>query len=289
MELIDEGLEMWIKELALTGGDALLDPKWHEIAAYAVNKGLVVGFGTSFLISKEVAKRLTDLKVSFLCSHIDTINREAYNKVHTNPRTYDQKIEGLRNLLNAGFPPEKIVILITMTQPMVHTIEETIDWYVDEMGIKYIGILGLKGVGFGLDHREWEPSLSDFKRAHEYRARKMGEHWRLIGVGDFGKFFCRTMIQVHSDGRVSPCNTLREVSVGNIYEESMTEIFTRHRDFLLCNYEIKGKCGDCEHNELCFGCRANAQYYLGDVQASDPKCWLNPEAPEYCYPEAKPA
>jgi radical SAM protein with 4Fe4S-binding SPASM domain len=242
-----------------------------------------VALGTSFLISKELARRVCQHDIGFLCSHIDTLDREAYAQVHTNPKTLEAKIRGLHNLLDAGFPRERIVILITLTRPILPSLQKTIDWYVDEIGIKYIGVLAAKGIGFGNSHREWEPSLTDFRQAHEYRAQKLGNQFLRIGVGDLGKFFCHTYFQVHFDGHVSPCNTLRELSVGNVYEESLTRIFEKNRDFLLHHHEIKGKCGDCENNDVCFGCRANAFYYLGDVQASDPKCWLNPAAPEYCY------
>jgi radical SAM protein with 4Fe4S-binding SPASM domain len=287
LELIDEGMELDIRSVALIGGDALARPNWYVMVRYAVDQGLSVGVGTSFLISKKMATQLTSLNIDFLCSHIDTIDPEAYAQVHTNPRTLPQKIQWLWNLLEAGFPPERIVVLITLTKPIIPTIEQTLDWHFDEMGLRYATILSVKSGGFGADHRSWEPSSSDFRRAHEYRAGKMGHQWLRIGVGGFGKFLCRTYIQVHTDGNVSPCNTLRELSVGNVYQESLSHILGNHRDYLLHHYEIKGKCGDCENNDVCLGCRANAYYYLGDVQASDPKCWLNPEAPEYCYAEAR--
>jgi MoaA/NifB/PqqE/SkfB family radical SAM enzyme len=290
METIDAAKAIGIKEILFTGGDPLYHPQWFDLTTYALKKDMTVGIDINVMISKNIAKKLCQLEQSglnLLITHLDTLNQSIYNQVHTNPKTMEQKIKGLYYLLEAGFPQEKMMSVITLSKPIIETIEETIDWLIDEMGMKYICICSLKGIGFGNDLRYLEPSLSDYRRAHEYHAKKLGEHWLRIGSTDFGKYFCRTYFQVHADGTVSPCNPLRETFVGNIYDESLETIYKKHKDHLLCNYKIKGYCGsECENRNICFGCRANAYYYLGDIQESDPKCWLNPSAPEYCYIEA---
>ena len=136
---------------------------------------------------------------------------------------------------------------------------------------------------YASEHLAWEVSLSDTKRALEYRAKKMGEHWLRIGSSDGSFFYCRTTFGIHSDGSVSPCLCIKDLQVGNVYQEKLRDIFERHRDELLFNYEIKGPCGNCLHNDICNGCRANAYHYLGDVAESDPKCFMNSEAKEYYW------
>lgn len=286
-EIIDFAEEIGVKEFFITGGDALAHPHWEDILLYAQDKGMFLGVGSSWMISKKVARRLVELDINLLCGHIDTLDPEAYARVHTDPKTLELKIRGLHNLLEAGFPKERLITLITVTRPILDTLPRTIDWYLDEIGLSQVGLLSLKSVGFGKNCREWEPSIQEFKQIHEYRARRMGEHWLHMGVGDAGKYLCKSHFIVHCNGDVSPCNTLREQAVGNIHQEDLMGIYTRHKDFLLNNYKIKGPCGDCENNEVCFGCRANAYYYLGDVQASDPKCWWNPECREIYHEEAK--
>ena len=91
-------------------------------------------------------------------------------------------------------------------------------------------------------------------------------------------FYCRTMFNVNYQGQVLSCPVMRDRIMGNIFEENLKEIFERNRDSLLFNFQIKGPCATCQNNDLCFGCRATAYHYLGDVEASDPKCWLNPES-----------
>ena len=79
-----------------------------------------------------------------------------------------------------------------------------------------------------------------------------------------------------------PENVLN-TSYGNIFEESLVDIFNRHKNELLYNLEIEGPCGRCKNSDVCFGCRSNAQTYFGNTAASDPKCWLNPETPERIF------
>ena len=157
------------------------------------------------------------------------------------------------------------------------------DWFVDEMNAGFVCLLPFKTVGLarnsGLEYLE--PSSSEVKEAYEYRAHKLGDsNWLRLGTTD-GRVLCKSYIQVKDDGDVIPCSLMQDVVVGNIYQESLVDIFHKNRDTLLFNFEIKGPCGNCENNDLCHGCRANAFYFNGDMEASDPKCWWNPESKEY--------
>ncbi|MFQ5904788.1 MAG: SPASM domain-containing protein, partial [Candidatus Binatia bacterium] len=121
------------------------------------------------------------------------------------------------------------------------------------------------------------------KKACEYRAKKLGDYWLRIGSSDGSQFYCRTNVSLKVTGDICPCGVMPQKAVGNIYRESLVEIFEKHRDYLMFNEQIKGACGSCSNKDVCFGCRANAYHYLGDELASDPKCWLNPETEELYF------
>lgn len=285
-EVINDAIELGVKQIGWGGGDPIARSDWFEIVGYAIEKGLRCTITTSGLISKDVAKKICALGTNLrrVAVHIDSLNPEIYSKLHTEPKTLDFKIQGYRNLLEAGYPPDQVIGIITFTKFAAQTIEETVDWYVDEMGSKAVCFVRLLDEGFARLHRDWEPSLSEIRRAIEYRAAKLGKHWLRIGASDGSFLVCRTLIGIMYDGRVSPCTTMRDLAVGNLYQESLKEIFSRHRDAILFNYDIKGYCGkECENRDICFGCRASAYHYLGDVRASDPKCPMNTEAKEYYF------
>jgi len=126
-------------------------------------------------------------------------------------------------------------------------------------------------------YRYLEPSLSEYRWAFEYRAGKLGdENFLRLGSAD-GKAICKNYILVKDDGDVVPCTFMQDKVVGNVHRESLADILERERDTLLFNFDIKGYCGEeCDSRDICFGCRANALHFTGDIQASDPKCWHNP-------------
>ena len=65
-------------------------------------------------------------------------------------------------------------------------------------------------------------------------------------------------------------------------QDDVLEIVKRAKKNLLLKVEVKGPCATCISKLVCYGCRANAHIYLGDIKASDPKCFYNPDAPNKC-------
>ncbi|MBI2876853.1 MAG: radical SAM protein [Candidatus Tectomicrobia bacterium] len=290
-ELIDEGVELGVNGIVWHGGDPITHPRWDDFMGYAADRGLV---NVCILVNpmsftRARSRRLTELPLESVVVHIDAIDQAIYDQVHTAPQTLQQKLKGHRTLLEAGFPPEKTIGCITLTHQTASCVEQTIDYFVDEMKASFVEFVTFKTVGFaanrGLDHLE--PTLEEVRRALEYRAQKLNAPDLLrIGCSD-GRHLCRGYILIKDDGAVTPCCLLQDLVVGNVYEERLSEIFRKHRQLLLYDFEIQGPCGECENNDVCIGCRANAHYYLGDIQASDPKCWLNPTSRQGPYLESK--
>lgn len=286
-ELLDQAAELGVRQIAWCGGDPLMHPDWMAIMRYGAEKGIDNMLATSSLISRRQAEQVCSLgsAVFSVGVHISSIVPEVYAQLHSNPRTLELKMQGVKNLLGAGYSPERMWALITLSKPAITTFEETLDWFVDQMGIRIVCTLVYKGKGTLDFHRvDWEPGVSELKQVYDYRAKKLGPSWLRLGSGDGSFFYCRTQFGVTWDGRVDPCVCITELSVGNLYQQSLKEIVEKHRDSLLYNFQINGYCGnECPNRDLCFGCRWSAYHYTGDITASDPKCWMNPEAKEHCF------
>lgn len=78
---------------------------------------------------------------------------------------------------------------------------------------------------------------------------------------------------IRPDGTVSPCSLLY-INSGNIFENSLEEIYTSVPFVEICNRHIKGKCGECKYRLICGGCRAAAMAIHNDYLAEDPECFL---------------
>lgn len=86
-----------------------------------------------------------------------------------------------------------------------------------------------------------------------------------------------TMCHISNVGNVFPCSTL-PISAGNIRHKNLKEIWQKGEIFLKLREgrsKLKGKCGKCNYNYICGGCRASAYYYKKDVLGEDPYCLLN--------------
>lgn len=284
LHIIDDLYEMGVRQLTWPGGDPLLHPDCFNIWRYAGEKGIRNFVWSSVAtITPKVARQVVEEEsIRMMGIHIDTIDQATYNKVHRDPRTLPRKIQGFKNLLDAGYSPKRIFGCICLTRPAVETIEQTLDWFIDEMGVKFIDMPIFRPLGLGKDAEKlkiWEPSAEDVQRACEYRAKKLGASFLRIGPMECSKFFCQSYFLITSEGNVLCCGNIPDLVFGNVHQESVREIYERNRERLLFAFEVKGKCGNCENNDVCFGCRANAFYYAGDIQASDPKCWMNEPAP----------
>nr|MBC8188238.1 SPASM domain-containing protein [Pseudomonadota bacterium] len=78
-------------------------------------------------------------------------------------------------------------------------------------------------------------------------------------------------------GDVTPCPYMNGVA-GNVREQGFGEIWRTSpvlqelRDVK----QLKGRCGSCEFNELCGGCRCRAYAAFGDYLQEDPACRYQP-------------
>jgi radical SAM protein with 4Fe4S-binding SPASM domain len=75
------------------------------------------------------------------------------------------------------------------------------------------------------------------------------------------------------------------VTVGNVREKSFREIWESSPVLqqLRDAQQLKGRCGVCEFNELCGGCRCRAYAAYGDYLQEDPACRYQPSGrpPEF--------
>jgi radical SAM protein with 4Fe4S-binding SPASM domain len=65
---------------------------------------------------------------------------------------------------------------------------------------------------------------------------------------------------------------------GNVREQSFTEIWQGSPVLqqLRDTRQLQGRCGSCEFNELCGGCRCRAYAAFGDYMQEDPACTYQP-------------
>ena len=78
---------------------------------------------------------------------------------------------------------------------------------------------------------------------------------------------------IRADGTVSPCSLLY-IEAGNIFDNTLYEMYEKDEFVNLCNRELKGKCGNCDYKMICGGCRAAALSINNDYLAEDSECFI---------------
>jgi len=92
-----------------------------------------------------------------------------------------------------------------------------------------------------------------------------------IGGCGAGRLYCSLSPQ----GDMHPCVFL-PVNVGNLKTQRFAEVWLTSPLFkaLRDRDNLRGACGKCAYKFTCGGCRARANAYYQDIQASDPGCVL---------------
>jgi radical SAM protein with 4Fe4S-binding SPASM domain len=95
-----------------------------------------------------------------------------------------------------------------------------------------------------------------------------------------GRHYCR----ITPEGDVTACPYI-EQSVGNIRDQTFQTIWHTAPDFLaLRNPDLKGKCGRCEFQKLCGGCRARPLAAGKALMDEDDSCFYQPQSSQAIEP-----
>jgi AdoMet-dependent heme synthase len=119
-----------------------------------------------------------------------------------------------------------------------------------------------------------------YARVAKQRGMPNYEQWYnnfFLGRCFFGKF-----LSIAENGDAIPCSYNDAYRVGNVKNKPIKEIWAEMQNSAFFKEvkdkaNIKGKCGVCEYNGLCGGCRSAALFYTGDILGSDLRCAYIPK------------
>ena len=284
--ILDSAAKMEVRAIDWLGGDPLLRKDWYELTKYALDKGLRNNIWTSGipLENIDIAEKAVEVSQGgFISVHLDSLDEKIYAKLHKgNPKKKIATIlKGVDNVQSMGKKPENMINCVTFTKLVAgDDVKNTIRYFFEKKGMRTC-LTQMCEVGLAELHPEWVPTIQDIRDACETRDDSNYSKSTLsMSTMDANKFYCGGMICVTSHGDVTPCSVIRK-GFGNIYESSLERIVEEHRDELLLTHlrdpkNMPGHCNICEHNSVCWGCRATAYYENGNMLAEDPKCWINP-------------
>lgn len=280
----------------LSGGEPLLRDDLTEIAGYAAAKGATVVVGTNgTLLTDERIAALKAAGVQGVAVSIDSLEPRYHDNFRHGKGSLDDTIAALGRLRAQRLD---FIVQTTATKGNRVELERLASWSAEQGAVAFnCYFLVATGRGAGLSDlapAEYEAVLADLARwQREFRGRMMvrskcAPHFmRHVHALDpdspvlnyqtrcpCGTQYCR----ITPDGKLTPCPYLPEVA-GDLRTQSFAEIWRSSPLFRqLREGTLGGKCGRCEYQKLCGGCRARAFALEGDVLAADPSCVYEPPA-----------
>ena len=289
--LLDEMQALGTEMVILTGGEPLLRRDIYDIARYASDLGMWVVMGTNgVLIDDRVAERMVECGVKGVGISIDSIDPSKHDGFRGGPDAWKYSVRALDICRDHGL---QVLVQSTVMDMNYDEIPQLIDFARDK-GAWSFNLYFLVQTGRGQQMNDLSPVQTHdilaqlVEKQDDYRPMlvrsKCAPQFKQIayaqgrgGLESGGCMAGTEYARITPNGDVTPCPYMTAVA-GNVREQSFTDIWQGSPTLgeLRDTNQLKGRCGRCEFNELCGGCRCRAHAAFGDYLQEDPACTYEP-------------
>jgi radical SAM protein with 4Fe4S-binding SPASM domain len=291
----------------LTGGEPLLRRDILDIVRRASQRGLWVVVGTNGVcITENLARRLAEAGARGLSLSLDALDPDRHDRFRRVRGAWRNTVEGAEILNRAGLP---FIIQTTAGSHNLGELEAIADFAHDRLAARVWNLYFLVPTGRGPFVSDITPAQYDDVLASLYRIQKKYDRRMLVNA-KCAPHYIKTVLEnvgnsagpsgggvgirtyaggaggcpagthymgIRPNGDVTPCPYL-PVFAGNLRGASLGDLWTSSELFadIRRRSSLGGRCGACEMNGHCGGCRARAYGMTGDVMAEDPLCTHTP-------------
>lgn len=287
----------------LSGGEPLLRRNIFDIIKECKARALRVGLSTNgTLIDKDTASRIRESGVDYVGVSIDG-KKDFHDGFRGMPGAFDASWAGLKSLNEQGV---KTGVRFTLTaansRDLMDILEKTVQSGTKRFCLYHLVYAGRASQDLDMTAQEKRRCLEGFfEKVKELSAADPSFEALTTDNPADGVFMSKLFnareeallcIAAHggcsagervayldSDGRLYPCQFLRERPIGDVREKPLSGIWNDTGNVFLNQLRnkkmyLKGKCGYCAHKEICGGCRARARACYGSLWEEDPACYL---------------
>ena len=292
----------------LTGGEPLLRRDILEIVRRAAERELWVVVGTNGVrISENVARRLAEAGARGLSLSLDALDPDRHDRFRKVRGAWQNTVEGAEILNRTGLP---FIVQTTAGSHNLGELDEIADFAHDRLAAKVWNLYFLVPTGRGQFVSDMTPAQYDEVLASLYRIQRKYDRRMLVNA-KCAPHYIKTVLEnaprpgsgqgdaeagirvysggaggcpagthymgIRPNGDVTPCPYL-PVFAGSLRSASLTDLWTSSELFtgIRRRTSLGGRCGACEMNAHCGGCRARAYGMTGDLMAEDPLCTHTP-------------
>jgi len=284
----------------LTGGEPLLRRDILEIVQRAAERGLWVVVGTNGVrITENLARRLAEAGARGLSLSLDALDPHRHDQFRKVRGAWRNTVEGAEILSRTGLP---FIVQTTAGSHNLGELDAIADFAHARLAAKVWNLYFLVPTGRGQFVSDITPEQYDEVLASLYRIQTK-YNGRMLVNAKCAPHYIKTVLEngnaetrlrtysggaggcpagthymgIRPNGDVTPCpylpvfaGTLRNSSLADLWTSSALFADIRHRS------SLGGRCGECELNGQCGGCRARAFGMTGDLMAEDPLCTHTP-------------
>jgi radical SAM protein with 4Fe4S-binding SPASM domain len=289
--LIGEMKALGTEMLILTGGEPLMRKDIYDIAKSASDQGIWVVMGTNgVLLTDQVVGKMIECGVQGVAISIDSLEPAKHNHFRGGPDAWEYSVRALDICRANGL---QVLVQTTVMDMNYDEIPKLLAFAREKQAWSF-NLYFLVQTGRGQQMNDLSPERTEAMLSKlvdwqdQYRPMlvrsKCAPQFKQIayerGVGGLESGGCMAGTQycrITPQGDVTPCPYMTVVA-GNVRESSFGEIWRTSpvlnelRDLK----QLKGRCGRCEFNELCGGCRCRAYATYGDYLQEDPACRYQP-------------
>ena len=286
----------------LTGGEPLLRRDILEIVRRASERGLWVVVGTNGVsITDNLARRLAEAGARGLSLSLDALDPDRHDRFRMVRGAWQNTVDGAEILNRTGLP---FIVQTTAGAHNLGELDAIADFAHDRLAAKVWNLYFLVPTGRGQFVSDMTAAQYDEVLASLYRIQRKYDRRMLVNA-KCAPHSIKTVLEnagtetdpkirtysggaggcpagthymgIRPNGDVTPCPYL-PVFAGTLRSSSLTDLWTSSGLFadIRRRASLGGRCGECEMNGHCGGCRARAYGMTGDLMAEDPLCTHTP-------------
>ena len=284
--IVEQAKPLGLTGVKLTGGEPLLHPQINKILEYVRNEDLKVTFETNgVLCTPELAASIAACNDPFVSVSLDGADAETHEWVRGVKGCFDETMNGIGNLANAGLRPQLIMTIMRhnrdQMEPVVRLAERSgagsVKFNIVQptaRGEKLHNSGEALGIRELVDLGRWvETTLSDSSPlplyfSHPAAFRPLG---KMFGTNGGGCGVCGILgiLGVLANGSYALCGigeTVPDLVFGHAGIDRLEDVWTKTpvlreiREEL--PYRLEGICGDCLMKEVCLGSCIAQNYYI---------------------------
>jgi len=283
--IIEQGKPLGLIGVKLTGGEPLLHPQLNEILEHIRTEDLSMTLETNgVLCTAELAEKMAACKDPFVSVSLDGADAGTHEWVRGVNGCFDEAIEGLRNLVNAGFRPQLIMTIMRHNKDQMESVvrlAERLGAGSVKFNIVQPTARGEKMYESGealsieelVDLGQWvESTLSALTPLRLYYSHPMAFRplGKMFGDNGDGCGVCGilSILGVLADGSYALCGigeTVSDLVFGHAGIDLLEHVWTNTPVLQMIREELphrlEGICGDCLMKERCIGSCLAQNYY----------------------------